>query len=873
MESHHHSPHHNDRVGWHMLPHEFVNDTFFDHKPAWQCRLDKDHLAPPDSSSELTRNGSIRSTASLDSCDSGYSTIPPLSPVGDLNQPPWTLDLLLEDDEHSEQLRATSPAFDSCSVTTEVAPGHMEKPRLERRPHTKIRRGCANCKMRHVKASCQETQPSCENCVKRGVKCEYPSLPRIVRQESGLSSLVAPTECSEPGSSFTVASAQSLDSGIEINDLVGEWESFVQDHFPEDCPEPGGVNNNFRWSVTSRSPERPLDHHAENEQHDQEIHESSINIQVEASEEPTLPPPVPDHPETTAFDSRLPDTDAYVESTQELHSIMAAVDPCSSGESSLVSTRVPSPWQEAANLVMSEQHRINEHLSRSLEWILSRNEDDDESAPESNPESLPSSAPDVPSSLPPLSELSADSRKKRVLDAFNVHVPDDHSQNSKRRKTAVCPTNDFAVDESAPSDDPGSSSSHQDSSQSSINRTSARRNTGASRTRRTSNEGPGRSDEDEANNRPPPPGQPISPPYDSLRQSKRPRYACPYNKWDPIGCQLCCMPSRKNPEGGAEGFSRVKSHIFRNHDITVRCQKCWASFPTKSETLDDHVRKNGCMRKASPTKYWMTEDQRRQVRGQRFVSGGEENWYHLFRILLPEAQLQDELGSYLFTPYYVPLSGSRTPSNLSGPASQVAGIPLPMSGMQTPSGHGFNNASLSHLPNMLPMGDLPAVLDDTWSQIPAYMYDADVAVIDDPHIPPPSQPNEDVSTSSIDLYPTPRTRRHSDESGESGSGHVFGHHSRTSSGNESRRPAVQTPPQDASSAFLRLDNERLRRSVTQVRGERDDMRRRMEAANGRIDCLDQLLEEALYEEGKSSKLCSKLFELSKMLVDLRKELG
>jgi hypothetical protein len=91
-----------------------------------------------------------------------------------------------------------------------------------------------------------------------------------------------------------------------------------------------------------------------------------------------------------------------------------------------------------------------------------------------------------------------------------------------------------------------------------MNRTSSRRNTGASRARRTSNEGPGRSDEDEANNRPPPPGQPISPPYDSLRQSKRPRYACPYNKWDPIGCQLCCMPSRKNPEGGAEGFSRVK---------------------------------------------------------------------------------------------------------------------------------------------------------------------------------------------------------------------------------------------------------------------------------------------------------------------------
>ncbi|VUC36647.1 unnamed protein product [Clonostachys rosea] len=857
MESHHQqSPHHNDRHGLHMLPHEFVNDTFFDHKPAWQCRLDKDHLAPPDSSSELTRNGSIRSTASLDSCDSGYSTIPPLSPVGDLGQA-WRFELPLPNSKRGQQLDSPSPAFDSCSVTSEMAPGAMKKPKLERRPHTKIRRGCSNCKKRHVKAACG-------NCVMVGLECEYPALPRIVRQESGLSSLAAPTECSEPGSSFTVASAQSLDSGIEINDWVGEWESFVQDHFTEGSPEPGGEKNNFRWSISSRSTERPLEHHAEDEQQD---HEPSNDSQADASTEPTLPPPLPEEPENTAVDTRLPDTDAYEASTQELRSIMATVDPCSSGESSLVSTRVPSPWQEAANLVMSEQHRINEHLSRSLEWILSRNEYDDESA-QSNPESLPSSsAPDVP----PVSELSADGGKKRVLDAINFHVPEDHSQNSKRRKTAVCSTDDSAIDNSAPSDDTGPPPSHQPSSQSSsMNRTSSRRDTGASRPRRISNEGPGRGDEDEANNRPPPPGQPISPPYDTLRQSKRPRYACPYNKWDPIGCQLCCMPSRKNPEGGAEGFSRVKSHIFRNHDITVRCQKCWASFPTKSEKLEDHVRKNACMRKASPTKYWMTEDQRRQVRGQRFVSGGEENWYHLFRILLPEAQLQDEHGGYRYTPYYVPLSESRTPSNLSGPASQVAGMPLPMSGMQTPSGHGFNNASLSYLPNMLPMGDLPTALDDTWSQIPAYMYDADVAVIDDPLVLPPSQPNEDVSTSSVDLYPTPRTRRHSDESGESGSGHVFGHR-RISSGNE-RQSAIQAP-HDASSAFLRLDNERLRRSVTQLRGERDDMRRRMEAANSRVDCLDQLLEEALYEEGKSSKLCSKLFELSKMLVDLRKELG
>ena len=56
------------------------------------------------------------------------------------------------------------------------------------------------------------------------------------------------------------------------------------------------------------------------------------------------------------------------------------------------------------------------------------------------------------------------------------------------------------------------------------------------------------------------------------------------------------------------------------------------------------------MVKASPTKYWMTEEQRHQVRGQRFVGSGEENWYHLFRLLLPAAMLQDQLGNYTVSP-------------------------------------------------------------------------------------------------------------------------------------------------------------------------------------------------------------------------------
>lgn len=38
----------------------------------------------------------------------------------------------------------------------------------------------------------------------------------------------------------------------------------------------------------------------------------------------------------------------------------------------------------------------------------------------------------------------------------------------------------------------------------------------------------------------------------------RPRFACPYQKYDPDGSPFCCMPSTRNPEGGADTFSRVK---------------------------------------------------------------------------------------------------------------------------------------------------------------------------------------------------------------------------------------------------------------------------------------------------------------------------
>ncbi|KAH6900168.1 hypothetical protein B0T10DRAFT_17785 [Thelonectria olida] len=88
--------------------------------------------------------------------------------------------------------KATPPSSDNrsnsnASTSTSTGTGTQiarrppaQKQRLERRGHTKSRRGCYNCKRRRIK--CQETHPACGHCVKTGLKCEYPALPQITHQ-------------------------------------------------------------------------------------------------------------------------------------------------------------------------------------------------------------------------------------------------------------------------------------------------------------------------------------------------------------------------------------------------------------------------------------------------------------------------------------------------------------------------------------------------------------------------------------------------------------------------------------------------------------------------------------------------------------------
>ncbi|KAE8419466.1 hypothetical protein BDV36DRAFT_138126 [Aspergillus pseudocaelatus] len=80
--------------------------------------------------------------------------------------------------EHTFQLarfQASVPSPHSSIPRIQIEPHRIK------RPHTKSRHGCFNCKARRVK--CQETQPHpCANCIGRNMLCIYPSKDQSLRR-------------------------------------------------------------------------------------------------------------------------------------------------------------------------------------------------------------------------------------------------------------------------------------------------------------------------------------------------------------------------------------------------------------------------------------------------------------------------------------------------------------------------------------------------------------------------------------------------------------------------------------------------------------------------------------------------------------------
>ncbi|KAM7206272.1 C6 zinc finger protein [Rhypophila sp. PSN 637] len=77
---------------------------------------------------------------------------------------------------------AVVPPLSTSGIRTTAAAAVLSsrQQRMERKGHTKSRRGCFNCKRRRIK--CQETRPACGHCIKTGLNCEYPVVPQVVHQ-------------------------------------------------------------------------------------------------------------------------------------------------------------------------------------------------------------------------------------------------------------------------------------------------------------------------------------------------------------------------------------------------------------------------------------------------------------------------------------------------------------------------------------------------------------------------------------------------------------------------------------------------------------------------------------------------------------------
>ena len=193
------------------------------------------------------------------------------------------------------------------------------------------------------------------------------------------------------------------------------------------------------------------------------------------------------------------------------------------GTPSTQSFRSPSPWQNTVNSLPGEERRINNHLSRSLAWLL-----ESARSPENDDEGLPQ--PDAAASV-------------------ERHSPDSSSISSLRSRF-----NSRGDSEEISSNTGSTSRGPPQCSPSRTQETTSGSSLERLRRSRDCLEGDG----GDGSGSPPPFKQQKKTHHAPFIPQKRFRYACPYNKWDPRGCPLCCMRSTKNPDGGAETFPRVK---------------------------------------------------------------------------------------------------------------------------------------------------------------------------------------------------------------------------------------------------------------------------------------------------------------------------
>ncbi|KAL4987774.1 hypothetical protein BDW68DRAFT_103190 [Aspergillus falconensis] len=104
-----------------------------------------------------------------------------------------------------------------------------------KRPHTKSRRGCYNCKSRRIK--CSEAKPACGNCIHKELECVYPPPPEadthtaIQNHRTSKSASTSPNDGRSSSPSASLSSTQISPTPFTGDDLRF-WHHFLIDARP-----------------------------------------------------------------------------------------------------------------------------------------------------------------------------------------------------------------------------------------------------------------------------------------------------------------------------------------------------------------------------------------------------------------------------------------------------------------------------------------------------------------------------------------------------------------------------------------------------------------------------------------------------------------
>ncbi|KAL4781742.1 hypothetical protein BJX76DRAFT_349916 [Aspergillus varians] len=121
-------------------------------------------------------------------------------------------------------------------LPSQVSTPQPRKTRLKR-PHTKSRQGCYNCKSRRVK--CQETKPACANCIHRDIDCLYPTEDRervLVVANQTYARIQKQSTSASPSDGHYSSSTLSASPRISTSPFTGDdlrfWHHFLMDARP-----------------------------------------------------------------------------------------------------------------------------------------------------------------------------------------------------------------------------------------------------------------------------------------------------------------------------------------------------------------------------------------------------------------------------------------------------------------------------------------------------------------------------------------------------------------------------------------------------------------------------------------------------------------